>query len=48
MSHIGDMELASDMWKWFKSQYQDSGFIEHNTIFIHLSTQTLSDFNNIA
>ena len=48
MSHVGDMELASDMWKRFESLYRDSGFIERNTIFMRLSTQTLSDFDNVA
>ena len=48
MSHIGEMELASDMWKKFESFYQDTGFIEHDSIFIRLSTQTLSDFVDVA
>lgn len=48
MSHVGDMELGSEMWKRFESLYRDSGFIEHNTIFMRLSTQTLSDFDNVA
>lgn len=39
MSHIGDIKLASEMWKQFKFIYRDSGFIEHNTIFTRLSTQ---------
>ncbi len=47
MSHIGDMELASDMWKKFDSFYRDTRFIERDSIFI-LSTQTISDFSNIA
>ncbi len=48
MSHVGDMELASDMWKKFKSLYRDIGFIEQDSIFICLSTQTLSDFADVA
>ena len=48
MSHVGDMELASDMWKKFESLYRDTGFIERDSIFIRLSTQTLSDFSDVA
>lgn len=48
MSHVGDMELPSDMWKKFESLYRDTGFIERDSIFIRLSTQTLSDFADVA
>ena len=48
MSHVGDMELASDMWKKFESLYRDTGFIERDSVFIRLSTQTLSDFSDVA
>ena len=48
MSHMGDMELASNMWKRFEYLYWDSGFIERNKIFMRLSTQTLSDFDDVA
>ena len=48
MSHVGDMGLASDMWKKFETLYRDTGFIERDAIFIRLSTQTLSDFANVA
>ena len=48
MSHVGDMELASDMWKKFESLYRDTGFIERDSIFIRLSIQTLSDFADVA
>ena len=48
MSHVGDMELASDMWKKFESFYRDTGFIKRDSIFIRLSTQTLSDFAYVA
>ena len=48
MSHVGDMGLASDMWKKFETLYRDTGFIERDAIFIRLSTQTLYDFANVA
>lgn len=48
MSHVGDLELASDMWIKFQTLYRDSGFIERDTILMRLSTQTLSDFENVA
>lgn len=48
ISHIGDMGLASNMWKKFKSLYQDTKFIKCNTIFIYLSTQILSNFDDVA
>ena len=48
MLHIGDMELPFDMWKKFESLYQDIGFIERDSIFICLLTQTLSDFADVA
>ena len=48
MSHVSDMGLASEMWKRFESLYRDTGFIERDSIFIRLSTQTLSDFDDVA
>ena len=48
MSQVGDMGLASEMWKRFESLYRDTGFIERDSIFIRLSTQTLSDFDDVA
>ena len=36
------------MWKKFESLYRDTGFIERDSIFIRLSTQTLSDFADVA
>ena len=48
MSHIGDMGLASEMWIKFELLYQDTEFIERDSIFIRFSTQTLSDFDNVA
>ena len=48
MSHVGDMRLTSEIWKRFELLYQDTGFIECDSIFIGLSTQTLSDFDDVA
>lgn len=48
MLHFRDMELASDMWKKFESFYWDTGFIKRDSIFIYLSTHTLSDFANVT
>lgn len=48
MSYVGDMGLASDVWKKFKSLYQNIGLIERDSIFICLSTQILLDFDNMA
>lgn len=48
MPHVGDMELVSDMWERFETLYRDSRFIERNTIFMRLSTQTLSDFHEVS
>ncbi len=48
MSHVGDMGLASEMWKRFESLYRDTGFIERDSIFIRLSTLTFSDFDDVA
>ncbi len=48
MSHVGDMGLASEMWKRFESLYRDTRFIKCDSIFIRLSTQTLSDFDDVA
>ncbi len=48
MSHVGDIGLASEMWKRFESLYRDTIFIERDSIFIRFSTQTLSDFDNVA
>ena len=48
MSHVGDMGLASEMWMRFESLYRDTGFIERDSIFIRLSTDILSDFDNVA
>ncbi len=48
MSHGGDMRLASEMWKRFELLYQDTGFIECDSIFICLSTQWLSNFDDVV
>ena len=48
MSHVGEMGLASEMWKRFESLYRDTEFIERDSIFIRLSTETLSDFDDFA
>ena len=48
MSHVSGMNLCSDMWTKFEALYWDTGFMERNAIFIQLSTQTASDFSNIA
>ena len=48
MSHVSDMGLASEIWERFESLYRDTGFIERNSIFIRLSTKTLSDFDDVA
>ena len=48
MSHVGDMGLASNMWKRIESLYRDTGFIERDSIFIRLPTETLSDFDDVA
>ncbi len=48
LTHFGDMGLTSEMWKRFESLYRDTGFIERDSIFICLSTQTLSDFDDVA
>lgn len=48
MSHVSGMALCSDMWAKFESLYRDTGFIERDAIFIRLSSQTASDFNNVA
>lgn len=48
MSHVGDMGLASEMWKRVESLYRDTGFIERDSIFTRLSTETLSDFDDFA
>ncbi len=48
MSHDGDMGLASKIWKRFESIYQDTGFIEPDSIFIRLFIQTLLDFDDVA
>ena len=42
------MDLCSNMWTKFKTLYRDTGFMEHNAIFICLSFQTASDFSNVA
>ena len=48
MSQVGDIRLASEMWKRFESLYRVTGFIERDSISIRLSTQTLSDFDDVA
>ncbi len=48
MSYMSSMDLCSDMWTKFEALYRDTGFMEHNAIFIQLSTQTASDFSNVA
>lgn len=48
MSHVGDMGLASNMWKRIESLYRDTRFIERDSIFIRLPTETLSDFDDVA
>ncbi len=48
MSHVGDMGLASKMWKRIESLYRNTGFIERDSIFIRLPTETLSDFDDVA
>lgn len=48
IAHVRNMGLASNIWKKFKIFYQNMGFIKCNAIFIYLSTQTYSNFANIA
>lgn len=48
MSHVSGMALCSDMWAKFESLYRDTGFMERDAIFIRLSSQTASDFHNVA
>lgn len=48
MSYVSGIDLCSDIWPKFEALYWDIGFIERNTIFIQLSTQTASNFSNVA
>ncbi len=48
MSHVSCMDLCSDMWTKFETLYRDTGFMERDAIFIRLSSQTASDFSNVA
>lgn len=48
MSYISGMALCSDMWAKFESLYRDTGFVERDEIFIRLSSQTASDFHDVA
>lgn len=48
MSHVSGMALCSDIWAKFESLYRDTGFMERDAIFIRLSSQTASDFHNVA
>ena len=48
MSHVSGIDLCSDMWTKFEMFYWDTGFMEHNAIFIYLSSQTALNFSNVA
>ena len=48
MSHVSNFELCSDMWAKFELLYQDTGFMERDTIHIRLSNRTASDFDDVA
>ena len=48
MSHVSDIDFCFDMWTKFETLYQVTRFIECNAIFICLSSQTASDFSNVA
>lgn len=48
MSNVGTLGLTSEIWKKFETLYRDTGFIKRDAIFIRLSTQTMSDFANVA
>ena len=47
-SHLSGIDFCSDMWSQFESLYEDTKFVERNTILIWWFSQTASDFNNIA
>ena len=48
MSHVSGIDLYFNMWAKFETLYQDTGFMECNAILIQLSSQTVSNFNNVA
>lgn len=48
MSHVGGMDLCSDMWAKFETLYRDTEFMERDAILIRLSSRTASDFSNVA
>lgn len=48
MSHVSNLDLCSDMWTKFEHLYQDTSFMEQDTILMRLSNKTASDFKDVA
>ncbi len=48
MSHVHGLSNCSLIWKKFQTLYRNTGFLEHDAIFILLSIKTLDDFQGIA
>ncbi len=48
ISHVSGMDHCSDMWTKFETLYRETGFMKRDAIFIRLSSQTASEFSNVA